>query len=150
MEAGYQGTSTGLSPRTASILAYLAGPFSGFLILRAESRDEDVRFHAWQSIVGLGGLGAAVCAAYLLGLAALFVSAPAVSVMVALASLIWIVLLIVWAISLFKAYRASDGNCRLPASTPIVSRRGRAASDYQPFRSRSRVTCAMWCGPCHA
>jgi uncharacterized membrane protein len=97
-------SSTGLAPRTASALAYLAGPFSGALILLAESKNDDVRFHAWQAIVGLGGLVVAVLLAYVLALAALFVSATAVSVMVGVASVIWIVLLIVWAICLWKAY----------------------------------------------
>jgi uncharacterized membrane protein len=97
-------SSTGLSPRTAATLAYLAGPFSGALILLAESTNADVRFHAWQSIVGLGGLGVALILAYLLGVAALFVSAAMVTLMVAVAGVLWIVLAIVWAICLWKAY----------------------------------------------
>src|SRR6185436_3366007 len=42
------GTATGMEPRNASALAYLAGPFSGAMILFAESTHPDVRFHAWQ------------------------------------------------------------------------------------------------------
>jgi uncharacterized membrane protein len=97
-------SSTGLEPRTASALAYLAGPFSGALILLAESANPDVRFHAWQSIVGLGGLGLAVLASYLLAFVALFVSATAVSLMVGVATVIWIVLVIVWVVCLWKAW----------------------------------------------
>ena len=97
-------SSTGLTPRTAATLAYLAGPFSGALILLAESKNADVRFHAWQSIVGLGGLGVALLLAYALGAAALFVSATAVTLMFSVASVIWIVLAIAWAICLWKAY----------------------------------------------
>src|SRR5262249_2703959 len=74
-------SSTGLAPATASTLAYLAGPFSGVLILLAEHTNGDVRFHAWQSIVGLGGLTVAVLASYALGVVAIFISATAVSVM---------------------------------------------------------------------
>jgi len=96
-------SSTGLEPRTASALAYLAGPFSGVLILLAEASNDNVRFHAWQSIVGLGGLTLAVIASYALGVVAIFISATAVSVMFAAATVIWIVLLIVWAICLWKA-----------------------------------------------
>lgn len=96
-------SSTGLKPTTAAALAYLAGPASGALILLAETSNEDVRFHAWQSIVGLGGLSLAVLASYALGIAAIFISATAVSVMFAVATVIWIVLLIVWAICLWKA-----------------------------------------------
>lgn len=99
-----QVSSTGLEPRTASALAYLAGPFSGVLILLAESANDHVRFHAWQSIVGLGGLGLAILASYILAGAALFVSATAVSLMVGVAYVIWIVLAIVWALCLWKAW----------------------------------------------
>ncbi|HTM27185.1 MAG TPA: hypothetical protein VL225_18430 [Vicinamibacterales bacterium] len=97
-------SSTGLTPRTASGLAYLAGPFSGTLILLAESTNADVRFHAWQSILGLGGLGLAVVVAYLLAFAALFVSATVMSLLLFVAGAIWIVLIIVWAICLWKAF----------------------------------------------
>jgi uncharacterized membrane protein len=97
-------SSTGLTPRTASGLAYLAGPFSGALILLAESTNADVRFHAWQSILGLGGLGLAVIVTYLLAFAALFVSATLMSLLLFVAGAIWIVLIIVWAICLWKAF----------------------------------------------
>jgi uncharacterized membrane protein len=97
-------SSTGLQPSTASALAYVAGPFSGALILLAESTNQDVRFHAWQSIVGLGGLGLAVIASYALALVAVFVSATAVALMLGVATVIWIVLAIVWAICIWKAW----------------------------------------------
>ena len=97
-------SSTGLEPQTASALAYLAGPFSGALILFTESANPDVRFHAWQSIIGLGGLGLAILASYVLAFVALFVSATMVSVMVSVAYVIWIVLAIAWLICLWKAW----------------------------------------------
>jgi uncharacterized membrane protein len=97
-------SSTGLDPRTASALAYLAGPFSGALILFAETVNQDVRFHAWQSIVALGGLALAVIASYILAFMSLFVSAAGVSVMFAVATVIWVVLVVVWLICLWKAF----------------------------------------------
>ena len=113
-------SSTGLEPRTASALAYLAGPFSGGLILMAETTNQDVRFHAWQSIVGLGGLGLAVLAAYLLAFVVMFVSATAVSVMLGAAGVIWIVLLMVWAICLWKAW--SGERWKLPFAGDYAER----------------------------
>lgn len=113
-------SSTGLDPRTASALAYLAGPFSGGLILLAESTNQDVRFHAWQSIVGLGGLGLAVIASYILAFVALFVSATAVSLMVGVATVIWIVLAIVWVICLWKAW--SGDRWKLPLAGDYAER----------------------------
>jgi uncharacterized membrane protein len=126
-------SSTGLTPRTASTLAYLAGPFSGALILLAESTHADVRFHAWQSIIGLGGLGVALFLAYAFGAAALLVSAAAVSVMVAVASVLWIVLAIVWALCLWKA--SAGGRWKLPLAGEYAERfalhggRGAGAED---------------------
>jgi uncharacterized membrane protein len=120
-------SSTGLQPRTAATLAYLAGPFSGALILLAESQNSDVRFHAWQSVVGLGGLFVGLLLAYALGAAALFVSATAVTVLFAAASVIWIVIAIVWAICLWKAYAGE--RWRLPI-----------AGDYAERLAASRVS----------
>jgi uncharacterized membrane protein len=121
LEAGNPSpSSTGLTPRTASALAYLAGPFSGALILLAESTNEDVRFHAWQSIVGLGGLGLAVAASYVLAFVALFLSATAASLMVAVAMVIWIVLALVWAICLWKAW--SGERWKLPLAGDYAER----------------------------
>ena len=113
-------SSTGLAPRTASALAYLAGPFSGALILLAESKNPDVRFHAWQSVVGLGGLGVALLMAYVLSAAALFVSAGAVTVMFTVASVLWIVLALVWAICLWKAF--SGQRWKLPLAGDYAER----------------------------
>jgi uncharacterized membrane protein len=113
-------TSTGLEPKTAAALAYLAGPFSGALILLAESRNQTVRFHAWQSVVGLGGLGVALVLSYVLAFAALFISAALVSVMVAVSYVIWIVLLVTWALCLFKAY--TDDRWKLPLAGDYAER----------------------------
>ena len=113
-------SSTGLEPRTAAALAYLAGPFSGALILFAESTNDDVRFHAWQSIVGLGGLGVAVMLSYLLAGAALFASAGAATFLIAVATVIWIVIVLTWGICLYKAY--GGGRWKLPIAGDYAER----------------------------
>ncbi len=113
-------TSTGLSPIAASVLAYLAGPFSGALMLLAEPHNPDVRFHAWQSIIALGGLGLAVIASYVLAFAALFVSATGVSLMVRVSTAIWLALLVVWAICLWKA--VSGERWKLPLAGEYAER----------------------------
>jgi VWFA-related protein len=113
-------SSTGLEPRTAAALAYFAGPFSGALILATESTNDDVRFHAWQSIVGLGGLGLAVVISYVLALLAVFVSATVVSLMLGVAAVIWIVLGLVWLICLWKAW--SGGRWKLPLAGDYAER----------------------------
>lgn len=99
------GTSTtGLDPNVASALAYLAGPLSGVLVLLAERSHRDVRFHAWQSIVGLGGLWAIGLVLYVLAFAALFVSATGFRVLLWLAALVWVGWIVVWVMCLVKAF----------------------------------------------
>jgi uncharacterized membrane protein len=113
-------TATGLSPIAASVLAYLAGPVSGALMLFAEPQNTEVRFHAWQSIIAIGGLGLALMASYLLAFAALFVSATGVSLMVRVSTAIWLALLFVWAICLWKAL--SGERWKLPLAGEYAER----------------------------
>lgn len=117
-------SSTGLDPRTAAALAYLAGPFSGVLVLWAETANRDVRFHAWQSIVALGGLMLVVLLSCALALGALFVSATAMLVLLRLATAISVVLVIVWAICLWKAF--AGGRWKLPLAGAYAERRASA------------------------
>lgn len=114
-------SSTGLDPRTASALAYLAGPFSGALVLWAETANRDVRFHAWQSIVGLGGLFLAVTLSGVLAVLSLFVSATLMLVMVRVATLLAVVLAIVWVVCLWKAF--SGSRWKLPFAGRFAERR---------------------------
>jgi uncharacterized membrane protein len=114
------GTASGLTPTAASVLAYLAGPFSGALMLLSEPSNPDVRFHAWQSIIALGGLGLAVIASYLLAFVALFVSATGVSLLVRVSTAIWLVLLVVWAICLWRA--VSGERWKLPLAGEYAER----------------------------
>jgi uncharacterized membrane protein len=116
-------SSTGLDPRTASALAYLAGPFSGALVLWVETVNRDVRFHAWQSILGLGGLAFLVLVSCALALIALFLSATAMLVMIRVATVFTAVLAIVWALCLWKAF--AGGRWKLPIAGDYAERRVR-------------------------
>jgi uncharacterized membrane protein len=93
-----------LDAHVAAALAYLAGPLSGVLVLLAERTSSYVRFHAWQSVVGLGGLGVVV--ALLLGLSVLsvFVSVTAVRVFLVAFWAGWALWIVCWAICLLKAF----------------------------------------------
>jgi uncharacterized membrane protein len=88
----------------AGALAYLAGPFSGVLILLAERSSPYVRFHAWQSVIGLGGLG--VLVALLLGLAfaSVIVSATAFRALLVTSWVVWVFWILVWAACLVRAF----------------------------------------------
>jgi uncharacterized membrane protein len=99
-----EASSTGLDAHVAAALAYLAGPFSGILVLLAERTNSYVRFHAWQSVIGLGGLG--VLVALLLGLAfgSVIVSATAFRVLLVASWMVWALWIVCWAVCLLKAF----------------------------------------------
>jgi uncharacterized membrane protein len=97
-------SSTGLDPNFAAALAYLAGPFSGILILLVERANEYVRFHAWQAIVGLGGLGLLAAGLLVLSFLTLLLSPLVFTLMYWLAYLLGFVWVGLWIICLVKAF----------------------------------------------
>lgn len=86
------------------MLAYLAGPLSGLLVLIAERSNDRVRFHAWQSILALGGLWTIGLALYVLAFASIFVSASALFVLLSIAALVWITSIVLAVICMVRAY----------------------------------------------
>ena len=98
-------SSTGLRPPVAAALSYLAGPLSAILLLLAETSSRFVKFHAWQSLVGLGVL--AVAALTFLGLAfvMLVFSSTAFWVMLWLAAIAGAAWIVLWATCLVQAWR---------------------------------------------
>jgi uncharacterized membrane protein len=106
----------------AAALAYLAGPFSGVIVLLAERSNPFVRFHAWQSIVGLGLLGASVVGLLVAAFAALVFFSPTLFTwlyrIAAAAAVVW---LVVWAVCLVKAFSGSAW--KLPYAGPLAMRK---------------------------
>jgi uncharacterized membrane protein len=98
-------SSTGLTPRVAAVLAYLAGPFSGVLVLLAERTSGLVRFHAWQSVLGLGALGVIVVTLLGLAFASLMVSARAFFFLYLVAGLVWVSWVVCWVICMIQAFQ---------------------------------------------
>ena len=98
-------STTGLDPDVASALAYLAGPFSGLLVLMAERTSPTVRFHAWQSIIGLGGLGVVVAALILSAFASIVISAALFKALLYTGWAVWIAWVAVWLVCIVKAYQ---------------------------------------------
>ena len=97
-------SSTGLDPNLAAALAYLAGPFSGVLILLVERANGFVRFHAWQSIIGLGGLGLLSATTLVLSFLTLLLSPFVFTVMYRFSELVAIVWIVAWIACLVKAF----------------------------------------------
>jgi uncharacterized membrane protein len=98
-------SSTGLAPETAGALAYLAGPFSGALLLILERTSKYVRFHAWQALIGLGGLGLGAFLCLGLAFAMLIVSPRGFAVLRWLAGVGAVAWVIFWAIGLAQALK---------------------------------------------
>jgi uncharacterized membrane protein len=98
-------SSTGFEPQIAGGLAYLAGPFSGIIVLLAERTNRYVRFHAWQAILGLGGLGALTGLLLLCAFLGLFVSPTAFKSLYYAAATSAVLWLLVWAFCLWRAFR---------------------------------------------
>jgi uncharacterized membrane protein len=114
-------STTGLAPNIASALAYVAGPFSGLLVLLAEQRNSTVRFHAWQSIIGLGGLWSLGILLYVLAFASILFSASVFLVLLWISALVCIGSLAVCVICLLRAYRGE--RWKLPLAGDYAERK---------------------------
>ena len=104
MTQGTEQSSTGLQPHVAATFAYLAGPFSGLLVLLAERTSSYVRFHAWQSVIGLGGLGLVVFVLLGLAFASVIVSATAFRTLLTISWIVWVAWILLWAVCVVKAF----------------------------------------------
>lgn len=116
-------SSTGLEPQFAGALAYLAGPFSGVILLLAERTNRFVRFHAWQSIIGLGGLGLLAVALLLFAFLGLFLSPALFRTLYIMAGLAAVTWLAAWGTCLVKAFGGSAW--KLPIAGTAAERRAR-------------------------
>jgi len=119
-------SSTGLDPTVAAALAYLAGPFSGAIILAAERQSRYVRFHAWQSVLGLGALG--LLALGLLGaaFAGLIVSPFLFTSLYRLSALAAVVWVLAWAAGVLTA--ALGHTWMMPLVGPMAEKRSHLVS----------------------
>jgi uncharacterized membrane protein len=106
-------SSTGLAAEMAGALAYLAGPFSGALLLLVERSNRDVRFHAWQALIGLGTLAlvAIVCLGF--GFLMLIVSPRIFAVLLWMAAIAAAGFVGLWAVCLVQAYKGHRWNMPL-------------------------------------
>jgi uncharacterized membrane protein len=113
-------THTGLAPNVLAALAYLAWWVTGLAVLALERDHAFVRFHAWQSILGLGAVWALGVAFYFAAFLALSVSAAGFTAMLWIAVLIWLVGLGAWILCLLKAWNGQ--RWRLPVVGEVAER----------------------------
>lgn len=116
-------SSTGLEPQFAGALAYLAGPFSGIIILLAERTNRYVRFHAWQAVIGLGGFGLLTVGLLVSAFLGLFISPTLFKTLYISAGVAAVVWLLAWGICLVKAFGGSAW--KLPLAGNLAERRVR-------------------------
>ncbi len=90
-------TSMGLDKSVAGLLCYIVGWITGIVFLVLEKENKFVRFHALQFLLTFLPLSVL---AWLLGWI------PFIGW--ALAALVWILVLILWLILMFKAYRGEE------------------------------------------
>jgi uncharacterized membrane protein len=102
--SGEPSSFTGLTPRVAATLAYLAGPISGALLLAIEPASRFVRFHAWQAVVALGLLGIAAVFFLSFAFVLLLVSPTAFWAFLWLAAATGAAWIGVWGLCLVNAY----------------------------------------------
>lgn len=98
-------TSTGLDPRMAAALAYLAWWLTGALFLSLEPTHRFVRFHARQALVVFGLVSVVGVALWLASLVAMFASPVLFQVTALLAPVVWGVGLALWAACVAQAAR---------------------------------------------
>jgi uncharacterized membrane protein len=127
-------STTGLAPNIAAALSYVAGPFSGLLVLLAEQINSTVRFHAWQSIIAIGALWTLGLLLYILAFASIFFSASAFLAMLWISASVWVGSLGVCVICLLKAYKGE--RWKLPLAGDYAERKAgtlnpRAGDDPQ-------------------
>ena len=115
-------SSTGLEPRLASALAYLAWWGTGLLFLALERSNRDVRFHAAQAVVVFGGLSLVMAASYGAALVLVFTMGlgPAARTLMAATNFIWLASALLWAWFILSALRGD--RWRMPGVGWVVDR----------------------------
>jgi len=82
-------TSTGLDNNVASGLCYILGWITGLIFFLLEKEDQDVRFHAMQSIVVFGGISLLQVA-----LTISIIGTPLIPLVAIIGFVLWILLMI--------------------------------------------------------
>jgi uncharacterized membrane protein len=113
-------TSTGLPPRTAAALAYLAWWVTGLLFWAVEREDRFVRFHAAQAVIAFGAVAALVALFLALAAASLSFLPSAFVGCLAAAAATWLGGMVLWLVAMWKA--AGGDAFRIPLAAQWADR----------------------------
>lgn len=96
---------SGLAPNIASLLCYICSPITGIIFLLIEKENDDVKFHAWQSVVF--GVGYIVVIIALEVLAAIMgLAASVLGIIIGFfVPLVMLAAFILWIVCMVKAYQ---------------------------------------------
>ena len=98
-------TSSGLEPKVAGLLCYLAGWITGIVFLLIEKDNKFVRFHAVQSIATFGAINIAIIACVILG----FI--PFIGILFWVLYIVLAILaFVLWIVLMYKAYQEEEWN----------------------------------------
>ena len=96
---------TGLAPNIASLLCYICSPITGLIFLLIEKENQDVKFHAWQSLVfGVAYIAVVILLEILAAIMGLLASVLGIIVGFFI-PLVMLAAFIVWIVCLIKAYQ---------------------------------------------
>jgi uncharacterized membrane protein len=98
-------TSTGVDARVSSVLCYAGWWITGLVFLFAERRDQNVRFHAAQSLIVFGVLSLALFLCGGASAIAFFVAGSTFQMLQAIGNLLWFGAVLLWLFLLVKTWR---------------------------------------------
>jgi len=101
--AGGQGT--GLAPNIASLLCYICTPITGIIFLLIEKENNDVKFHAWQSLIfGLAYIALIIILEILAAILGMIASVLGIIVGFFI-PIVMLAAFIIWIVCLVKSYQ---------------------------------------------
>ncbi len=98
-------TSTGVDARLASVLCYAGWWVTGLVFLFAERRNQNVRFHAAQSLVLFGGLSIVIALLSVFSIGMLVVSSGAFQLARILVYSVWIAAVVIWLLLMYRTFK---------------------------------------------
>lgn len=113
-------SSTGLSSRTAALLAYSGWWVTGVMVWFVERRDAFVRFHAAQAITAFGLIALLMLAFTILAVASLSFLPATFTFFLTAAAVTWAVGVLLWAVVMWKT--AAGEGWRIPVAADLADR----------------------------
>lgn len=122
--AGGQGT--GLAPNVASLLCYICSPITGIIFLLIEKENNDVKFHAWQSLVfGVAYIAVVIMLEILAAILGMIASVLGIIIIGFFIPIIMLAAFILWIVCLVKAYQGE--RWRIPVIGDFAAKKASAA-----------------------